>query len=129
MIKAIIIAIGLFISCECYGGAILYETITIGTSSVVAGTATLSSAGYDKYLADKIAGNTYADFASTYYGSDTTTMYRMDGGTPTASAGMPLIAGERITVDNIEDARRIKFFNTSSSATGTVYGEHKEKKK
>lgn len=101
---------------------ILYESITTGTSTSVAGTTTVSGTGYDKY----VGTNAYGTLKGRYYVENNSVRYLANGGTPTITDGVLVAAGNSFTLEEIEDVRRFKVIGVSGTASvKVIYDETK----
>lgn len=86
---------------------LLYESITVGTSSAKTGTSTLSASVYDSYRS----------IEALYTIETNNVRYRTDGTAPTTTEGILLYVGDVLTVEGITDIRNFKVIGETGTAT------------
>lgn len=107
------IILGLILALLCSGIAhaeiktLLYESISVGTSSAKTGTSTLSASVYDSYRSIK----------ALYTIELNNVRYRTDGTAPTTTEGHLLYVGDVLTVTGISDIRNFQAIGTVGTAT------------
>ena len=100
-----------------YGSAQLHEVISVGTSTASSGTSTLEGTQYD--------AASYFEAFYSFQGAGAC-YFRFDGGTPTTNSHV-LANNGALELDNIKDARRVKFLSTVAAGTITAtYSTAKE---
>lgn len=86
---------------------LLYESISVGTSTAQTGTSTLSASVYDSYRSIK----------ALYAVETNNVRYRTDGTAPTTTEGILLYVGDVLMVEGITKIRNFKTIGTTGTAT------------
>jgi hypothetical protein len=87
--------------------AFAYETLTVSTTAL-----SLTAATYDTVASASTAGRAQKAFITA---NDQPARFRWDGGTPTASVGHKLAAGETIVVTGIVNMRNFRIIREGAT--------------